>query len=113
MHLVSSPVNNVRYFSRQSSKGTALENWRRNQESASTPYSRANDTRYSIFAAVCRKFITNFKETEMRRIGSVFAVFLIFLIVAAGFTPAVEHLWNWLMPVIFGLYGITYWQALG
>jgi hypothetical protein len=49
----------------------------------------------------------------MRRIGAVFAVFLIFLIVAAGFTPAVEHLWNWLMPAIFGLHAITYWQALG
>jgi hypothetical protein len=43
----------------------------------------------------------------------VFAVLLIFLIVAAGFTPAVEHLWNWLMPAIFGLRAITYWQALG
>jgi hypothetical protein len=25
----------------------------------------------------------------------------------------VEHLWNWLMPSIFGLRTITYWQALG
>ncbi len=25
----------------------------------------------------------------------------------------VEHLWNWLMPSIFGLRVITYWQAMG
>jgi hypothetical protein len=25
----------------------------------------------------------------------------------------VEHLWNWLMPSIFGLRLITYWQAMG
>ena len=25
----------------------------------------------------------------------------------------VSGLWNWLMPVIFGLHAITYWQALG
>jgi hypothetical protein len=25
----------------------------------------------------------------------------------------IEHLWNWLMPTIFGLRTITYWQAVG
>jgi hypothetical protein len=30
-----------------------------------------------------------------------------------GFGQAVLHLWNWLMPVIFGLHQITYWQAVG
>ncbi len=25
----------------------------------------------------------------------------------------VEHLWNWLMPGIFGLRRITYWEAVG
>jgi hypothetical protein len=25
----------------------------------------------------------------------------------------VEHLWNWLMPAIFGLRTIGYWQAVG
>lgn len=29
------------------------------------------------------------------------------------FTLAVMLLWNWLMPVIFGLTTITFWQALG
>jgi hypothetical protein len=34
-------------------------------------------------------------------------------IFAAGFGSAVLYLWNWLMPPIFGLHTITYWQALG
>ena len=34
-------------------------------------------------------------------------------IIAAGFGEAVLHLWNWLMPAIFGLHTIDYWQALG
>ena len=24
-----------------------------------------------------------------------------------------EHLWNWLMPAMFGLQTVTFWQALG
>lgn len=43
----------------------------------------------------------------------LFGVLLFLLIVAAGFGEAVLHLWNWLMPVVFGLHAITYWQALG
>ena len=30
-----------------------------------------------------------------------------------GFGFVTEHLWNWLMPVIFGLKTITFLQALG
>ena len=37
----------------------------------------------------------------------------IFLIFFAGMIWAVSALWNWLMPTIFGLRTITYWQALG
>jgi len=29
------------------------------------------------------------------------------------FTVAVMLLWNWLMPVLFGIHAITFWQALG
>jgi hypothetical protein len=44
--------------------------------------------------------------------GFIFAI--VFLgIFAAGFGSAVLHLWNWLMPALFGLHTITYWQALG
>ena len=49
----------------------------------------------------------------MRGTGKVFALLLFLILVFAGFTPAVLHLWNWLMPAIFGLHVITYWQALG
>jgi len=40
--------------------------------------------------------------------------FLVFaLIVFAVFGQVVHYLWNWLMPNIFGLHTITFWQALG
>jgi hypothetical protein len=35
------------------------------------------------------------------------------LILFAGMVWAVFALWNWLMPSLFGLHTITYWQALG
>jgi hypothetical protein len=35
------------------------------------------------------------------------------LLMAAGFGAAVMLLWNWLMPAMFGLTTIDYWQALG
>lgn len=38
----------------------------------------------------------------------VLGVFLVFL-----FGYVVMLLWNWLMPEIFGLTEVTYWQALG
>jgi hypothetical protein len=42
-----------------------------------------------------------------------FFVLPLFLIFLAGLVWAVFGLWNWLMPAIFGLHAITYWQALG
>jgi hypothetical protein len=38
-------------------------------------------------------------------------VFVVVACVVLGLV--VEHLWNWLMPAIFGLHVITYWQAVG
>jgi hypothetical protein len=38
---------------------------------------------------------------------------IIFLLIAAGFSAAVMLLWNWLMPAIFSLGMINFWQALG
>ena len=37
----------------------------------------------------------------------------IFLVVFAGATAIVMLLWNWLMPAIFGLGVISFWQSLG
>ena len=39
---------------------------------------------------------------------------VLFLTIAiAGFGQAVLQLWNWLMPSLFGLRAITFWQAVG
>ncbi|MCL1865454.1 MAG: hypothetical protein FWF73_06550 [Spirochaetes bacterium] len=38
---------------------------------------------------------------------------IVILAIAAGFSAIVMLLWNWLMPAIFGLGEIDYWQALG
>src|SRR5215467_8680893 len=42
-----------------------------------------------------------------------FKVALFLTIAIAGFGQAVLHLWNWLMPSLFGLHAITFWQAVG
>ena len=36
-----------------------------------------------------------------------------FLIMVAGFSAVVMLLWNWLIPGLFGLTTICFWQALG
>lgn len=43
----------------------------------------------------------------------VFGVALFAVIFVAGFGSAVQHLWNLLMPEIFGLPIISFWQAVG
>ncbi len=43
----------------------------------------------------------------------LFQIALILTIVIAGFGQAVLQLWNWLMPGIFGLPSLTFWQAVG
>jgi len=40
-----------------------------------------------------------------------FAAFAVVFLAIFGYF--VMNLWNWLMPTLFGLHGITYWQALG
>ncbi len=39
------------------------------------------------------------------------AILIVFFIALFGFV--FQYLWNWLMPEIFGLTTITYWQAIG
>src|SRR5436305_15128385 len=46
-------------------------------------------------------------------IGRISMVAIFVLIVIAGFGQAVLQLWNLLMPDIFGLHPITFWQAVG
>ena len=40
-------------------------------------------------------------------------ILIVLLIVIAGFGQAVLQLWNHLMPRIFGLPTLTFWQAVG
>jgi len=39
--------------------------------------------------------------------------FLIAIVAIGVFSFVVMSLWNWLMPAVFGLRVITFWQALG
>ena len=43
----------------------------------------------------------------------IFRGILFGIVAAAFFTTVLMLLWNWLMPLIFGLTEIHFWQALG
>ena len=43
----------------------------------------------------------------------ILGVFALIAIIALLLSFPVMWLWNWLMPVIFGLIEIDFWQALG
>jgi hypothetical protein len=47
------------------------------------------------------------------RLLKVLKIALIVVIAINVFGFVIEHLWNWLMPVVFGLHAITFLQALG
>jgi hypothetical protein len=48
-----------------------------------------------------------------RWIGKMVSVALFLVIAIAGFGQAVHYLWNWLMPALFRLPTLTFWQAVG
>lgn len=50
---------------------------------------------------------------KTRRIFKAVKIVLLVLLVAAVLSFAVMSLWNWLMPALFGLHTISFWQALG
>jgi hypothetical protein len=50
------------------------------------------------------------KRNPVLRVLKVLAIVLVACVV---FGFAVKELWNWLMPAVFGLHGITFWQGLG
>jgi Ca2+/H+ antiporter, TMEM165/GDT1 family len=43
--------------------------------------------------------------------GFIFVPFAVLFLAVFGFV--VMHLWNWLMPPLFGLKLVTFWQAVG
>jgi hypothetical protein len=50
----------------------------------------------------------------MRRYGFFRFLVIVPMVIAGAFLFGyIMHLWNWLMPGIFGLHVITYWQAMG
>ena len=48
-----------------------------------------------------------------RVITKTFHIALLITIAIAGFGQAVLQLWNWLMPELFGLPPLRFWQAVG
>jgi hypothetical protein len=46
-------------------------------------------------------------------LAKILQILIVLLIVVAGFGQAVLQLWNHLMPQIFGLPALTFWQAVG
>lgn len=56
-------------------------------------------------------------ETVVKGVAALFVAFVIFAaflgVIGLIFAFPVMLLWNWLLPVIFGVTTITYWQAFG
>jgi hypothetical protein len=48
-----------------------------------------------------------------RRFLRILRVLAIVIVAFAVFGFVVSHLWNYLMPALFGLHTITFWQAVG
>lgn len=63
--------------------------------------------------------MTNYWKHKMRSkspgemIGAGIILVLIITAIVIGFGYVIMYLWNWLMPAIFGLTTITFWQAIG
>lgn len=52
-------------------------------------------------------------ENFLKKIGLIFITVFIILVFSFIFAWFVMLLWNWLIPAIFGLKVITFWQAFG
>lgn len=63
--------------------------------------------------------MTNYFRHKLRSkspgeiIGAGIIIAIIITVIFIGFGYVVMYLWNWLMPAIFGLTAITFWQAIG
>ncbi len=64
-----------------------------------------------------RDYDEDFPFSPPRRIARVVGMVILGVLAAAAFALVfgwlVMLLWNWLMPVIFGLGTLTYWQSFG
>jgi predicted tellurium resistance membrane protein TerC len=63
--------------------------------------------------------MTNYWKHKLRSkspaemIGAGIIIAIIITVLVIGFGYVVMYLWNWLMPAVFGLTTITFWQAIG
>jgi hypothetical protein len=53
------------------------------------------------------------QDRVQRRIQKIITVILIGIVAVTAFSFVVKGLWNWLMPAIFPVHAITFWQAVG
>src|SRR5262245_60195184 len=53
------------------------------------------------------------RDRTARLTAWIVRILVVLVIVVAVFGQVVLQLWNWLMPKIFGLPAITFWQAVG
>jgi hypothetical protein len=53
------------------------------------------------------------RQRSERLLIKTFEIALLITIALAGFGQAVLQLWNWLMPELFGLHPLRFWQAVG
>ena len=54
------------------------------------------------------------EEFEALETVGIIIMFVLFIIaIALILTFPIMWLWNWLMPMIFGLMKLTFWQTLG
>jgi chromate transport protein ChrA len=61
------------------------------------------------------KVLEGNEDTTMNNYRLLKGVKIVALVIVATFVFGfvIMHLWNWLMPAIFGLPLVTFWQALG
>jgi Ca2+/H+ antiporter, TMEM165/GDT1 family len=60
-----------------------------------------------------RKKDTRARNMKRNRVGKVLTVVAFATLFATAFGYIVMRLWNWLMPGLFGLHVIGFWQAVG
>ena len=63
--------------------------------------------------AVAKKVSETVAKTVAKTVATAVALFVGFIVFIAVGGLAVWWLWNWLMPELFGMPELTFWQALG
>ena len=71
------------------------------------------DPNDEIRQAVAKKVSKTVTKTVAKSVATAIALFFGFIIFVALGGLVVWWLWNWLMPELFGLRELTFWQALG